>query len=140
MPLLTKEQILQADDIKTETVPVPEWGGEVRVRGAMAFEMDAYERSLYMTKTDEKDKVAVVENMDNAKARLVVKCVVGEDGERLFKDEDASALGKKSTSAVNRIFQRIQHLSGRTKEARAALEKNSAPGQSADSSSSLPGI
>ena len=30
--LLTRDAILAAADIQTETVPVPEWGGEVAVR------------------------------------------------------------------------------------------------------------
>ena len=31
MALLTRDEILAADDIKTEDVEVPEWGGDVRV-------------------------------------------------------------------------------------------------------------
>jgi hypothetical protein len=139
MPLLSKDQILEADDLKTEVVKVPEWGGEVRVRGAMAFEMDAYEQSLFATKGVGTDKPEVIANADNSKARLVVKCVVDLEGERLFKDEEAAKLGKKSSSAINRLFQKIQHLSGRTKAARDELEKNSEPGQPEGSSSSLPG-
>lgn len=29
--MLTREQILQSDDLPRETVQVPEWGGEVQV-------------------------------------------------------------------------------------------------------------
>lgn len=32
MTILTKQAILTAQDLKTEDVAVPEWGGEVRVR------------------------------------------------------------------------------------------------------------
>ena len=32
MALLTREDILNYNDIKTEIVPVPEWGGEVKVK------------------------------------------------------------------------------------------------------------
>jgi hypothetical protein len=45
--VLTKEQILSADDIKTETVLVPEWGGDVIVRGLSGVERDAYEMAVY---------------------------------------------------------------------------------------------
>ena len=33
MPYLTRDDILQAVDLKYEDVQVPEWGGVVRVRG-----------------------------------------------------------------------------------------------------------
>ena len=36
MALLTREDILNYNDIKTEIVPVPEWGGEVKVKGLTA--------------------------------------------------------------------------------------------------------
>ena len=32
MALLSKEQILKSDDLKSEIVAVPEWGGDVKVR------------------------------------------------------------------------------------------------------------
>ena len=31
-PILSRQAILQANDITAETVPTPEWGGAVRVR------------------------------------------------------------------------------------------------------------
>jgi len=51
---LNKEQILRADDLKTEEVDVPEWGGSVRVRVLTGTERDAFESSIYdscVTKT-----------------------------------------------------------------------------------------
>ena len=41
--VLSKEQILQADDLKTETVEVPEWGGDVLLRELRGRERDAFE-------------------------------------------------------------------------------------------------
>lgn len=123
MAFLTAEQILVADDVKTEVVSVPEWGGEVRVRGAMANEMDEYEQTLVTTKFVD-DKAEVVSNSANAKARLVVKLIVDGNGNRIFNDSQAEDIGRKSHAAVNRLFQKIQELSGRTRKAQGGLEKN----------------
>ena len=38
---LSRDSILKASDIKTETVPVPEWGGDVNLRGHSGEELDA---------------------------------------------------------------------------------------------------
>ena len=46
MPILNKAAILAAEDLKTETVAVPEWGGEVRVRTLTGTERDAFESGL----------------------------------------------------------------------------------------------
>ena len=46
MTYLSRDAILQREDIKTEDVEVPEWGGTVRVRGMSGVERDAFEASL----------------------------------------------------------------------------------------------
>ncbi len=127
MALLTKEQIL-ATDLKEEVVPVPEWGGEVRVRACMACERDEYESSLVTTKVVD-DKTETQENFKNAKARLVVKCVLDADGKRMFTDADADALGGKLAGVIDRLFQKIQDLSGMSRKAQKVAEKNSVTDQ-----------
>ncbi len=133
--LLTKEQILAADDLKTDTVSVPEWGGDVRVREATSAERLAYEQSLYKSRVVGKN-VEVDENYNNAQARFVVLCVIDEKGQRIFTDKDAEALGKKSATAVGRCYKVIRKLSGMDIAASEELEKNSesAPKDSSPSS------
>ena len=46
MTYLSRDTILQREDIKTEDVEVPEWGGTVRVRGMSGVERDAFEAGL----------------------------------------------------------------------------------------------
>ena len=46
MAYLTRDEILQAQDIQFEDVKVPEWNGTVRVRGLTGVERDALEASL----------------------------------------------------------------------------------------------
>lgn len=128
MTLLTREQILQAADIKTEIVPVPEWGGAVAVRGLTGAERDEYEATLIsMRGTDARV------NLINARAKLVQRCVVNEAGERLFDEQDVKALARKSAAALQRVFDVAQRLSGLSAADVEELTKNSASGQSDDS-------
>jgi len=123
---LTKDQILRADDLPREQVDVPEWGGSVFVRTMTGAERDAFEQSI----ADDSGR-----NLANLRARLAVLAVVDADGERLFADSDALSLGNKSAAALSRIFNVAQRLNALTNADVEELEKNSAAGQSADSTS-----
>jgi hypothetical protein len=57
-------------------------------------------------------KAEVVTDYSNAKARLVVKCVLNEDGSRMSADGDADWLGRKSALVIGRIFDEIEKLAG----------------------------
>jgi len=100
---LSKEAILQADDLPRKTVKVQEWGGDVIVRSMTGVERDAWEMETYAG-----GKV----NMDNARARLVALTAIDEKGERLFTSEEADLLGKKSAKALAKVFAAAQKLNG----------------------------
>lgn len=104
MKFLTAEDILGADDMPWEVVEVPEWGGSVRVRTLTGAERDRFERSI----ADAKGKVT----FDNARAKLVAAAATGEDGRRLFSDQQAEALGKKSARALDRLYVVAARLAG----------------------------
>lgn len=108
MALLSKDQILSADDTQYEDVPVPEWGGEVRIRGLSGTEVDRYEQSVLRLRKGKQDLALM-----NATARLVAWCMIDEDGSRLFVNEDeVKELGKKSGVALQRCFDIAAKLSG----------------------------
>jgi len=130
MPYLTRDDILQAVDLKYEDVPVPEWGGVVRVRGLTGAERDAFEAGV----VERQGKQAKL-NMANIRARLVALVIVDGEGKRLFNDADVAALGRKSGVALNRVFETAQRLSGITEADMSDLEKNSVSGQSDGSTS-----
>jgi len=123
--MLTKEQILQADDLQTETVPVPEWGGEVTVSAIPAFERDRFEQEVAAV-----GKGKIVENL---RARLVARCLVDENGNKLFEASDVVHLGKKSAKVVNRLFEVCQKINGFSDDDIEELEKNSEQTQDGDS-------
>jgi hypothetical protein len=108
--LLSREQIIGADDRKTKDVPVPEWGGTVRVRGLSGRERDSYEASIVQVSSSGSRRVS----LENLRARLVSFACVDEEGNRLFSDDDVLALGDKSAAALERVFDEARKLSGLT--------------------------
>ena len=117
--LLTRQEILSIRDIRTEIVFVPEWGGSVKIKAMTGKERDAWETALFQI--DGKD---VKMNKENLRAKLVALTVVDEAGQRLFTEADVEALGSKSASALDRIYQASQKLSGLAPDDIKEMEKN----------------
>lgn len=111
--LLTKDQILAADDIKVERVHIPDWGGDVMVRGLTGEQRDEWEASLTM-RAGRGPKAEMVPNMRNFRARLVVLCVVDETGQLLFGPQDVATLAKKSGAPLDKLYGVAARLSGIT--------------------------
>lgn len=128
--LLTKRQILEVQDLPTEDVNVPEWGGVVRVQGMSGSERDAFEMSVMTGKGKDRDL-----NLKNFRAKLVSRCIVDEQGNRVFGEADIAALGGKSALALQRLFDVAQKLSGLSPADVDELTKNLGGGQSGDSPS-----
>lgn len=133
MGLLSKFQILGVNDLKTEDVSVPEWGGSVRVRAMTGFDRDAFSESLA------KDSDGNVD-LSNYRAKLLSKCIVDESGDLVFTDSDVGALGKKSASAIAAVFAVAERLNGSGSAAVAEIKKNlpSDPSESSTSDSPSP--
>ena len=92
--MLTRDDILKAEDRAVEVVEVPEWGGSVRVATMSGAARDRFEASLLVNgKAD----------VSNAHAKLVAASVVDDDNQPLFSATDVEALGQKSAAALNRI-------------------------------------
>ena len=113
--MLTKEQILRADDLSREKVEIPEWGGVVFVRTLSGTERDAWE--LRLSSIREK-------GVGDIRASLAVACVVDESGKRLFADSDIAELGKKSWKPLDRIFDVAMRLNKMREEDVEELAKN----------------
>ncbi len=128
MALLTRDAILQAQDLPTEQVHIPEWGGDVLVRALTGAERDKFEQSI----VEQRGKNTRM-NLQNIRAKLVALTVVDEQGNRIFKDEDVKWLGNKSAAALDRIFEVAQRLSGLRDEDVEELAKNSESDLSDDS-------
>jgi hypothetical protein len=130
MPILGRDSILQASDIRKELVAVPEWGGEVYVRSLSAKERDEFESSMLTFKGKTQEV-----NLRQARAKLAALSICDEEGKRLFSDADVAALGNKSASAMQRVWTVAQRLSAITEEDMEELTKNSGSARSEGSSS-----
>lgn len=110
---LTKEQILQVDDLETEEVKV--WGGKVLVRGLTATERNDF------VKEQGTDETKVIPNLI---PRLVALTVIDPKTKlQLFTKEDIEALGKKSAQSLDKLFLVAQKLSGLDVEGVKEIEK-----------------
>ena len=121
MATLSKQQILDADDLKRELVEVTEWGGSVLLRELRGRERDAFEE-------DSLDKQRNL-SMRIMRARLVAASAIDEIGERLFTNNEAAELGEKSATALNKCFEVACRLSGITDADIEELEGNLETGQ-----------
>lgn len=115
---LTREAILAIDDLPREVVEV--WGDRLWVRCMTAAERDDFEAQVMVTKG--KDTKL---NLKNLRAQLVVRTTVDEDGNRLFTDEDAEDVGKKSADEIDKLFAVASRLSGFSEKDVEELAKNS---------------
>jgi hypothetical protein len=102
---LKREQILKASDIKTIEVEVPEWGGTVRVRTMTGQARQEFQEAVNTPKGK------LPKNMIEA---LVIATAVDDSGEPLFSAADLKEISKKSSIALNRVFEAAAELNGLT--------------------------
>lgn len=127
---LSRDQILQANDLPLEEISVPEWGGTVYVRGLTGEERDELESSVVHIEGKRKRI-----NTSNIRAHLASLVICDEAGKKLFTEKDIQALGRKCASALQRVFDAAQRLSGLTEEDLEELGKNFVSGQNGASGS-----
>lgn len=109
-PVLSREDILSADDRTAERVDVPEWDGAVLVRALSGAERDTFEQTVTdASRSGEMD-------MRGIRAQLVALAVGDADGNRVFSDDDVEALQAKSAAALDRVFTVAQRLNNMTEE------------------------
>lgn len=112
--ILSRDDILSADDLKQTAVAVPEWGGIVYVRSLTGNERDIYE--TYMLSDQKTDKAV--------RAYLAALCIVDENGKRLFSQNDIELLGQKSGAALERVANEALRLNAFTPDDIEDLAKN----------------
>jgi hypothetical protein len=120
---LDRKSILAADDVRKEKIAVPEWGGDVFLRVLTGTDRDRFEESY----ADQK--------MKSFRIRFLLLALCDEDGERLFSDDEADILGKKSSVVINRLFEAGWKLNAFTQEAVDALGEDSEAAPSGGSTS-----
>ena len=110
--LLTKQQILGADDLPTEEVDV--WGGKVLVIALSAKERE----NLRLSIEKEGDALQIM-------VKLLSLTIVDKDKNRIFTEKDLEVLEKKSAKEIDKVFAVAQRLSGHGEKTLEEIEKNS---------------
>lgn len=108
MALLGRDQILSSTSRSYQVVPVPEWGGEVRLQSLTGKERDKFEASLSKRKNGKE-----VSDYENARAKLIAACAVDENGNLIFTNRfDIEKLGEAPVSALQKLFNVCQAMNG----------------------------
>jgi hypothetical protein len=131
MGLLSGKMILGAVDNPAERVSIPEWGGDVLVRGMTGTERDRFEK---MSVEMRGNKRVVVEK--HIRARVASICLVDSNGDKLFTPKDVEALSEKSGAALDRVFAVAMRLSGMTESEMDVIRENFTKDRNGDSTSS----
>jgi len=116
---ITKADIVAFNDLKSEVIEVPEWGGSVTIRRMTGGERDAYEADIFESKGAQLQL-----KRENFRAKLIARCLVDDNGERMFSDGEIAALSKKSAAALDRLFAACQRINGMTAAEQEKIEKN----------------
>ena len=103
--MLTKDQILKADDKRYVEVDVPEWSGTVRLRTMTGRERDKLEGAI--SKAQNSGSL-----MANFRGSVCGLCICDEAGERVFNDLEIRELGDRSGIALDRVFSAAVKLNG----------------------------
>jgi len=127
--ILTRDEILAADDIAFETVEVPEWGKKadgspkkVRIKCMTSTERDAWENSLIVNDGGKKGQRV---SMLDVRAKLLTLTIVDVAGNPQFTLMDVETLGRKSAAAADRVFEVSKKLSRVSDEDVEEIIKNS---------------
>lgn len=121
MALLNRNQILEAKDIKTKDIEVPEWGGTIRIKQLSAKEYNDITMSMVnirkmaakqiSRKNPDDVEDAINETaVKNQKILLIVKSVVDENMKPLFTEADMELLYQKNTNVVDKIIAEIEEF------------------------------
>lgn len=114
--MLSKDDILNADDRPIVDVDVPEWGGSVKLRAMSAAQRDQYEQAMYESSKGK--------TLDNVRAALVAYCLVDDEGKSMFTPKEVKELGEKGAAAISRLFDVAQQLNRMTDESIEELKGN----------------
>lgn len=114
MTLLTKDAILNADDVRTKTVFVKEWGGDVTIKS-----MSAERHAMF-------EELSKDQTYRDSLAFYAASIIVDEDGKPMFDSiDDIKKLSGKSNTALITILNAGIELNGITSEDLESTAKKS---------------
>ena len=112
---LSRDDILNANDLETIEVDVPEWGGSVNVLPMTGAVREQYEKLCEANKSG---------GESGFRAMFISLSIVDDKGSLLFDKEDIKLLGEKSFKALNRVFEVATEINGMSPDSVEEAEKN----------------
>lgn len=113
--MLTKDSILQSNDLPTKKVKIPEWGGDAYIKtltGAERLQL-------------EKDINSDVKTNGPAMGRIVCLTLCDAEGKLLFSyPDDIAVVNTKSATVLQRLMDAALKANGLTQKDVDDLEKN----------------
>jgi hypothetical protein len=123
----TRDAILARKPRRVKTVDVPGWG-KFRIRSLTELERSRFEATI----RDKNGQVSSSKMID-LKCRLIVLCVVDENGDPLLQNSDIEELRQQDSKLTNALVEEIQSHCGYSDADLEDLEKNSEPTRAATS-------
>jgi hypothetical protein len=107
--LLSKEQIIAAQDRRYIEVDVPEWGGKVRLASLDADQSLKHEQMLLkLQKTGD--------TKSNPLVAMLADSIVNDQGDRVFDAQTMATLGKKNPVALRRLIAAMKKLNNQEED------------------------
>ncbi|MGH0031740.1 MAG: phage tail assembly chaperone [Myxococcota bacterium] len=129
---LSLDAIKRAPDINFRDVPVPEWGGTVRIRSLTASDRAKFDAKLLTVRQQmrigqsvDDQELSIEHHAHQARVLLVTLSLCDENGSRIFTDEQTEIVGAKGSAAIARIYEAASELNGMSAKAKAALQGES---------------
>lgn len=119
---LSRDQIIDAVDLPYEDVHVPEWNGWVRLQGLTGEQRARINATTLVSKGQNVEMR--VDALADLQLKMVGLALVDQDGRRLFTDPEIRALGAKNAGVIERLFLKVQQLSGVAPEAVETIRGN----------------
>ena len=107
-----RDQILNADDRKSEIVDVPEWGCELEVRSLTGAQRAAFMEAAFDLETGQPDFARIYPTL------IIQTCHDPETGEPVFEATDRDVLNTKSAAVTERLAKAAMELAGLSEPAR----------------------
>ncbi len=104
---MTAEEILAKRKLATEVVLIPEWGPEASliVSQMTGADSDEFNDSLWVVQGKR-----IIRDHKNVTARMLVRCIVDENGKKVFRPEQVKELGELPSPILNRLDEAAKRL------------------------------
>lgn len=119
---LSRSQIIAADDLPFDDVPVPEWGGDVRLRMLDGEQRETVEVRLHKCKAG--NATEAMQSWKGLKLLMLSYAIVDDDMTPQFSQKDVAELAKKNGAVIDRLYEHIIKQNAFSKEEAEELAGN----------------